>query len=301
MKLMRYEEFEEYVKQNLKILLPESFQDAEISVREVRKPGYTYHGMALTRLEQRFGVIVDLDYYYRMYRRPIPISKILFSIASLIQENVPDIDVENITDYEWTAARLFVRVFNRMWSRDYLRHVPHQAVEDLAVTPHVLLGINGTQISSTPVTYDLLSGYGIPASKLFEDAVNNSTCLFPAELRYLADYLGAERSERRERIITNGYGINGAASLFYPGQMDAIAEEVGDDFYAVPTSIHEMIIVPASVSSDEDEMNRALYRTISEFTDERDWLSDHIYYYDSGHRVFTSVRTEDFSGPEEVN
>ncbi len=292
MKLMNYEEFEEYVKQNLKILLPESFQDADITVKEVRKPGYTYHGMALTKLDQRFGVIVDLEYYYRIYRKPTPISQILFSIASLIQENVPAVDLENITDYEWVSTRLFVRVFNRAWSRDYLQHIPHHAVEDLAITPHILVAINGSQISSTPVTYDLLAGYGVSPEQLFEDAMNNGMRMFPPELRYLADYLGAERDDRRERIITNEHGVNGAAALFYPGEMEEIARSIGDDFYAVPTSVHEMIIVPVSASSDEDEMNRALYRTIREYTDERDWLSDHIYYYDYEHRVFLSVTSE---------
>lgn len=293
MKLMTFDEFTEYVKQNLRILLPEHLQDSDIEVREVTKPGYTYRGLSLTKLDRRFGVIVDLDAYYRAYRKPTPISKIMFSIASLIQENIPDIDIENITDFEWVRPRLFVRVFNEEWSRDYLRHIPHRTVEDLAITPHVLMAIDDSRVSSTPVTFDLLSSYGITAEQLFEEAMNNSMILFPAQQRSLAYYQPEASRNRFVRVLTNEQGINGASALFYPGEMDNVASAVGEDFYAVPTSIHEMIIVPASEAQEEDEMNRALYRTISEFTDERDWLSDHIYFYDSEHRLFMSIPSEE--------
>ena len=42
-------------------------------------------------------------------------------------------------------------------------------------------------------------------------------------------------------------------------------------------------------------MNQALQRTICDITDERDWLSDHIYFYDSEQHVFLSIG---FTGDE---
>lgn len=291
MTMMKFEEFEEYVKQNLKILLPENYEDASIKIDEVKKPGYSYHGMAVTQQNQRFGVIVDLDHYYSMYRKPVPISQIMFSIASLVQESFPDVDLELIMDYEWVKNRLFIRVFNRNWSKDYLRHIPHQVVEDLAITPHILVASDGKQISSTPVTYDLLREYGIPPQELFDTAMQNGMKMFPPTIKYMADLLGIGRDIRAERVITNEWGINGAAALFYPGEMDEISEEISDDFYAVPTSVHEMILIPAGSAMSEGKMNEALHQTIRDYTDEREWLSDHIYYYDSEHHVFSSVKT----------
>ena len=92
MKQMNYEEFEQYVKENLKILLPEAYADFDIVIREVRRPGYSYHGLMLTGKEEGCGVIVDLDHYYQEYRKPVPISKIMLSIASMVQEHIPDVE-----------------------------------------------------------------------------------------------------------------------------------------------------------------------------------------------------------------
>ena len=295
MKQMNYEEFEQYVKENLKILLPEAYADFDIVIREVRRPGYSYHGLMLTGKEEGCGVIVDLDHYYQEYRKPVPISKIMLSIASMVQEHIPDVEFGDIQDYEKVRSRLFIRVMNRMWCWDYLSRVPYRAIEDLAVTSHILVTMNDGQVSSTPVTKDLLETYGVSEDQLFEDAVNNGMKLFPAEIRYMADVLEVNRDERAERIITNTHGINGAAALFYPGQMEDIARLVGGDYYAVPTSIHEMILVPAKEDISEAKMNQALQRTICDITDERDWLSDHIYFYDSEQHVFLSIG---FTGDE---
>ena len=39
-------------------------------------------------------------------------------------------------------------------------------------------------------------------------------------------------------VITNVQGINGAAAIFYPDQMDKIAERLGGDYFILLSLIH---------------------------------------------------------------
>ena len=50
-------------------------------------------------------------------------------------------------------------------------------------------------------------------------------------------------------IMTNKYQINGASVLLYHGLLDGLAEKLGTDLYVIPSSIHELIIMPAEDGS----------------------------------------------------
>ncbi len=288
--MMNYEEFETYVCENLKVLLPEDYQDSVLRVDQITKPGFSYRGLRVGKSQEHYGIVVDLNHYYQIYRTPVPLSQIMYSIASLIREQVPQIDLKLVMDYEWVKPHLFIRVFNRTWCSSYLRNIPFKTIEDLAVSPHILASSDDHQISSTPVTYSLLDQLGVSAEQLMIDALENAMHLFPARLHYLADILGADRVERQDRILTNSAGINGAAALFYPGELQRIAEEVNGDFYAIPTSIHEAIITPAELAPAEETMQNSLMETLYGFTKQQEWLSDHIYYYDRSRQIFSSIR-----------
>ena len=45
-------------------------------------------------------------------------------------------------------------------------------------------------------------------------------------------------------IVTNEQTMDGAAVLFYPGYMDLIGEQLKGDYYILPSSVHEMLILP---------------------------------------------------------
>ena len=294
MEQMDFEQFKEYVRGNLPTVLPESFHNASIIYDVIHKPGFSYQGMRVSREGQKYGIVVDLDYYFKVYNRPTPITDIMAAIASMITERIPDIDLSLVTDYSWVKTRLFIRVFNRTWCRDYLSQIPYRAVEDLAVTAHLLAAENNGQISSTPVTHQLLASYGITPEQLLLDAAENGMKLFPPHLHYLSDLMEVDHDSRAERVLSNRIGINGAAALFYPGEMDKLAEEVGGDYYVVPTSVHEMIISPVNAGVNEEQMADALQAVMRNVTEERDWLADHVYYYDSVRRLFVAIMPDAF-------
>ena len=81
-------------------------------------------------------------------------------------------------------------------------------------------------------------------------------------------------------VITNTLGVNGAAVILYPDMLASLAKENDTDFYVIPSSIHEVILVSA-----EDDSMLAEYRLMVQdvnkrFVDPEEILSDQVYYYE---------------------
>lgn len=82
--------------------------------------------------------------------------------------------------------------------------------------------------------------------------------------------------------------------MFYPGVMDEIEEKLGGDFFVLPSSLHETIVVP-----DDGNMEyKALLAMVTEINesevDKQDKLTDQVYHYDVTDKVFEKAsRYED--------
>ena len=53
-------------------------------------------------------------------------------------------------------------------------------------------------------------------------------------------------------VVTNEHTMNGAAVFFYPDQMDKIAEQLGGDYFILPSSVHELLVIPDNGEFDHE-------------------------------------------------
>lgn len=85
-------------------------------------------------------------------------------------------------------------------------------------------------------------------------------------------------------VLTNQSRCNGAAVLLYDKALEQAAERIGGNFYVLPSSIHEIILLPDEGNLEQDglvEMVKAI-NTHDVAATER--LSDTVYYYDTESR-----------------
>ncbi len=81
-------------------------------------------------------------------------------------------------------------------------------------------------------------------------------------------------------ILTNRDKSNGAGVIFCDGILKKIHEKVGD-FYVLPSSIHEVIIVPEEYTEASTEDLREMVMEVNRTqVSEDDYLSDHVFKYD---------------------
>ena len=81
-------------------------------------------------------------------------------------------------------------------------------------------------------------------------------------------------------ILSNEMGVNGASALLYPGMPEIIRDKLQQNYYLLPSSIHEFLIVPENEFLNRENL-RSMVKEVNETHIRREeLLSDHIYYFD---------------------
>lgn len=299
MEKMSYGEFKAWAADEIRAWLPPEYADADVSIHRMEKLGLAYDGMTVVRSGQRAAATVNLTAFYDMYQEGKTTGDIIHEMADVAVMQAPQMEYSVFSDYEAAKDHLFIRVANKEANADVLAGMPHKEVEDLAITYHVLVNHDQNGIASAPVTDDLLRHYGVTAEQLHEDAIANSQRMLPAQLDSMQNMLfgmmipEASDTLRDEPypgstmlVLTNNVQLNGAAALFYPGVMDQAAERLGGDFIVLPSSTHEVIMIPADGMTDFRSLEQMVKDINRSQVAPEERLSDHVYHYDAKGRLF---------------
>lgn len=318
MQKMNFAEFVLYMKENISDYLPESYRDARIDVNHNVKNNDTVKtGITVIKKGVNAGpTIYAEDYYGAYYDAGIDIDSIMKTAGMMIQsnDNYKDIDIKHLTDYESVKESIAFKVVNADSNRKFLETLPHKTVKDLAFIYEVDVTINNKK-GSMKINYGLLNEYNISEEELHETAMRNTERLYPGYVRNMNEVItelmvekltaqarmtGIEFSKEaiektaRETIsvygdedkppmyvVTNTKMINGAGVMFYPGMMDKIAKELGGNYFVIPSSVHEIIVIPDTKDITPEELNGMIQEVNANELAPDEYLSDHSYYYDS--------------------
>ena len=214
-------------------------------------------------------------------------------MAEIAQVEQPSFTALRLDTYDQVRNRLFIRVCNADANSEMLKMVPHDRIEDLAITYHVSISNENGSLASTTVTNDLMNRWNISEEQLRNDSLENSQQIFPTKIETLQsivqDYTGESfenDSSPKMLVVTNDFGINGAAAAFYPRTLEEISEKLHDDYYILPSSIHEIIVIPDNIAPDYHSLEK-MVRDVNRMQVERsEQLSNHVYHYDSRAQLF---------------
>lgn len=309
---MNFEKFVEEVKAEIKDYLPEELKNAEIDISKYEKLNESYVGMVIKTDEQNVFPTMNLNKFYEMYLdNEQDFDYVMQSMAEMLQEKPISVDLSIFTDYEKAKDHLFIRVSDAEKNNEYLEGLPHRQVENLAITYHVAAEISGDGIGSAPVTYKMMDMYGVTEEQLHEDALANSPKLFPAKVEALGEMMDKMMREDLKKsglgdeeidlmmnemgmgqmatpltVVTNEQQMNGAAVLFYPGQMEKLGESLKGDFFILPSSTHECLILPDDGEMTYQQLKEMVMEINSTQVRPEERLADEVYHYDSKDKVF---------------
>lgn len=293
-------EFTKEVEKNILTYLPEEYENAEICVEEVRKLNGSYPSLVVRKVGCTVAPCVDLTQLYGMIETGANMETVLRIASSIIQTKEPaNLNVGGLNEYEKIKNKLFIRIHNVSGNERVLSNAPHRKICDLAVTYHILIDVDDDEMGSTLITNELLTQYGVSAEKLHDDALKNSMQILPARVEPLEKIinrmLGLDGSVAPETfdeqlqedgfdqelmvVLTNEKRINGAAAILYPGILKKIAERMGSDFYIIPSSVHETILLRMDDSVSVEELRKLIYSINRSEVQEKDRLADSAYRY----------------------
>ena len=304
-KRLSFNEFVDAVKEGIKEHLPEKFQNAEVRVEPFQKLNTAYLGLQVRRDDQTVVPNINLSAMFDEYQREeYTMAAMLTVIAQQVQLS-PEMQTGWLKDYDQVKEHLFIRVSDAKENEAFLALSPHKEVDGLAISYHIAFeGQHGME-ASTAVTYGMMKMYGVTEEQLHADALESSQRLYPVKFRSMnkimeelmggvdADMMPAmgPQDSPQLMVLTNMQGIHGAGALFYPGQLETIAQQVGSDFFVLPSSVHETLIMADDGTAEPDSL-QFMVREINRSTvAPEDRLSDFVYHYDAQDHVLERAET----------
>jgi len=307
--MMTIHEFTEEIKAKLNQYLPEELSHIECTTRMVTKNNNTMQvGIELKDPNKDLAPIIYMEDYYQEYRSGREMESIVPQVAELYQTLGPEdqfLEERDPQEYHSVKDRITVRLVNAKANLQDLAMVPHRKIEDLAMIYQVALSdIHDQGHASIKVTNALMELWGVDEATLHEAAMENTKELFPPSFSGMSSILqemipeGAfsdagsfiTAEEDIMYVLSNAGKINGAAMILYPEVLDGVSKALQEDYYILPSSIHEVIIVPKSKAMSPKELGEMVREINRTEVSKDEILSDRIYEYDKEAKTFHQVK-----------
>ncbi|MBE7728081.1 MAG: hypothetical protein E7244_27940 [Enterocloster citroniae] len=251
------------------------------------------------------------DFYYQDWKDGQSMSEIVSGVRSELIKTAPELSHFSIKSMNRDSAitHLHAAVVSYDNNKEWLKNIPHERLADLAVFAKWRFD-NADQdlVTATKITEPLLAHLQLTKEEALKIAKTNTARSAKFESmdtvmknmmvddgmdRELVDMMFSDQSTPLS-VLTNESGIDGAALIACPEVLKAVQKEIGEDFYILPSSIHETLIVPKSEMNDVEDLKQMVSSVNEAEVPPEDRLSDNVYEFD-GHslKIAGSELTQD--------
>ncbi|MCD7743909.1 MAG: DUF5688 family protein [Lachnospiraceae bacterium] len=287
---MNYSTFLQQITKEIKERVGASAQVQVSRISKVNLP--VAEGMTILLPGENASPTIYLEQYYQKYLEGNSLSVIAEEILTFYQEHrgTCSFDFSFYTDFEKTKDRIVCRLINYDKNRSLLQSVPHRRFLDLAIVYYYQMDNSLFGKSSLLVRTSHLDQWSIDPDLLHAIALRNTRRLLPFRITTLAQLLEdipeiplfwSGCGHNAMYILTNEELCFGAINIIFDDILYAVANKLESDFYVLPSSIHECLLLP--VTSWEGSEPQRLQEIVSEINKEyvssEEVLGDHIYRY----------------------
>jgi len=179
-----------------------------------------------------------------------------------------------------------LHLINKEQNTELLKTVPHRDFLDMAVVYYWYPDLPSDMKSGhILVTNKLMESCALTEEELYNLAYRNTLAILPLRVVDIMDKLGEidfsfyNSNEPSMLVLTNDTNNFGAASMMYPEVLDMVAEIFQEDFYIIPSSVHELLAIRQSHTSPQEMESIISCINANELAlEER--LSNQLYAYD---------------------
>lgn len=300
---MDYETFKQELAEDIKEKLSQKgYGEVETNFHNIEKTNQNYEAISVVPAGGNIGVNYNIENAFASYEHSGDYEGVLASATGAIAsglDQVPVVNVNALMNYEIMKEKLSVEVISAEVNEELLAKVPHDRIEDLAVVYRFIMESNEDGRASILVNNDLIERMGVTHEQLRADALENSPEIRPAVIQgmneVMKEMMGPEAyemfgipddTEEMMFIATVPDKNSGAGVLAYQDFMDQAAEKIGGDFFILPSSIHEILLVPDDGQKGADELKAMVMDVNATQVSPEERLSDNVYHYDSKEHIF---------------
>lgn len=297
---MEYKEFVEYIKMNAGYIAGEG---GNITINHVIKNnGCEMDGLVIMEKGKDIAPTIYLDSFYELYTNGENIKNIIRQIEVIYEQNKNNVtfDVNILKHFDTIKDKIVYKVVNYRSNEKLLEQVPHKRILDLAVVFYCLFD-NEYGRSATALIYNNnLKNWNVTIDDVYKAALKNTPDLLHSKISSMAALfekcgvnVDGEEVDLKDYVpsdmyvLTNESKLNGAACILYENVLYDFAQKLGADLYILPSSVHEVILLPKLSMFEKDELVNMVKEVNTEGVAADEVLSDHVYEYNRTERLIT--------------
>ena len=292
--MMSFEEFTEDILKEIRLKMGDAFQIGKRDV--IKNNDVKQTGIEVIKEEANIGPCVYLDEFYRKYESGgMRFGEIVDEVYRLIlkhEEDTPDVDLSGFRSWEIVRENIYPKLVNAEQSKELLAKIPHRNFMDLAVVYYAVARDHEQKDIGTILIYNgHMEIWGQEEENLYRTAMMNMCVDGEADfsdIRTIVERMtgitftkddGDASKDTDMYVLTNSRRRFGAAEILDKKTLRMIADQIGDAFIVLLSSVHETIVLP-SKDETEYEVLAHMVRSINKTqVEEEERLSDHVYVY----------------------
>lgn len=289
--------FEEFRNEVIR-LLSDCLAECEITPADVKKNNATFRGIVFKNPVSNLSPTIYLDKAFERYESGEEIESIVENIKEMYDRALPEtnFDVSFFEDWDKVKNLVEPRLVKKEGNEEFLSDMPSTDFLDLAIIYAVKCDLPGAGAGSITVTNRHFEMWGITMEELHNAAFANAKAeavLEPLEnvlARMMGGFAPTTNLLQEESydissqnlpmmILRNERFINGASLIADNDTLAKARGVMGDDLIIIPSSVHEVILLPKCFGKNLDELTSMIGAVNGEELPPEDVLSDHPYIF----------------------
>lgn len=193
-------------------------------------------------------------------------------------------------DYETMRNFVFAKLINLDGYEQIRCRIPHKRILDMLIVFYVYRD-NDPDKEEIWVTKEMLKRWQVSEEVLLEDAICNTQNIMGESMYPLSDLVdellrrAGEEARNTEKeapplyVLSNLFRRNGAICMLYAKAMQELSEMLVSDLFIIPSSVHEVILVPAAPGITQERLDALMEQVNENEMKGEEILTSHTYLY----------------------
>ena len=261
-----------------------------VEQQTVKNNDVTLHGIMAKKDGTNAFPTIYINDVYDENMTPTEVEYAAMKIAKSLSKAELDeeLSMDNLMDFNLAKVNVTLKIVNAKMNSDLLSKVPHRRFHDLAVLYRYVVCDDEKFGGGYSVLIDenIQKKWNISEEQLYSIAYENTLMVFPPTIENIKNVLeqmcdcnmGAE--EVPMYVLTCQMQSFGSVGILFNDVLAAFAQKIDNDFYILPSSVHELILVPKSDDFNPKDMQSTVREINATQVRAQEVLSDSIYLFD---------------------
>ncbi len=271
-------------------------------------------GICIFREGANITPTVYIDDYFKRYNRGEDFDDLMNEVIDIYEKHkdTESFDLSFFKSFDTVKDRLVYKLICIEKNETLLKEIPYVPYLDMAVVFYYMLPEDSLFNASILVYNNHIKSWGVGVEEVKEAAFRNTPCLLNPRLSNMETILMEVSNKWKEEaatlgrcdeweeklehsldectgehigevpmfVLTNERKFNGAACILYRGILKQFSDRLNQSFFILPSSVHEVILVPESEVPNPTQLSVMVRDINSTQVAADEVLSDSVYFYD---------------------